>query len=374
MMPLITGVGLATSVGDAAVGAAAIRAGISRPSPLDFEQPGGGDAPESLIGHPVRGLTDGTYLYGRWVRLAHAALVDLASRGVLGSRARWDRTAMIVAVPDHLEERYPRPEAVTDEELATAYVGRLLALLGWPLAPGRVSLVRRGQVGPIEALQNARALLSSGHDRVIVLAADTFVESPTLAWLHERGRLKTPDNPVGVAAGEAAAAVMLEAPRSADDPRAPTSPSRALAVLDSTELETEPGFDARRDRGLGRAMSAATERALRRAGATLPFAGDLYVDLDGEEGRAYDFGVMLTRLGPGVLAPGARTRLPAVALGHTGAAGAAVGLVLGVRSLVRGYAVTERVLVVARDGGGHVGAASLSRAPTTARNTGVDER
>jgi 3-oxoacyl-[acyl-carrier-protein] synthase-1 len=366
---LITGVGMSSSVGGAIGGAAAIRAGLSRPGPLVFEQPGGGDVPEPLTGHPVSGVTDGTFCYGRWIRLAHAALLDLARGGVLEDPRRWSRTALVVAVPDHLHERYPRPDAMTDQELSTAYVGRLLGLLGWPVAPARTTLVRRGHAGPLEALQAAEALLASGHERVIVLAADTFVESPTLAWLHAQGRLKTPDNPVGVMAGEAAAAVLIEAPGFA--PLASITGAPTLAILASVVLEAETGFDARRDRGLGRAVSAAAEHALRRAGARLPFSGDLYVDLDGKEGRAYDFGVMLSHLGPTLLGPRHRARFPAVALGHTGAAAAAVAVVLGVRSLVRGYARSEHVLVTARDGGGHTGAACLARAPSAPHSSGA---
>lgn len=360
---------MSSSVGGAIGGAAAIRAGLSRPGPLSFEQPGGGDVPEPLTGHPVSGVTDGTFCYGRWIRLAHAALLDLARGGALDDPGRWARTGVVVAVPDHLDERYPRAHAMTDAELSAAYVGRLLQLLGWPVTPARTRLVRRGHAGPLEALQVAETLLASGEERVIVLAADTFVESPTLAWLHAQGRLKTPDNPVGVIPGEAAAAVMIEAPASASLGSITGAP--ALAILAAVTLEAEAGFDARRDRGLGRAVSVAAEHALRRAGARLPFSGDVYVDLDGEEGRAYDFGVMLSRLAPALLGPRYRTRFPAVALGHTGAAAAAVAVVLGVRSLVRDYARSEHVLVTARDGGGHTGAACLARAPRSSRTAGA---
>jgi hypothetical protein len=130
---VITGLGMVSALGGVTSAAAAMRAGITRPRPLAFQQVlDEGAVPEALTGHPVRHVTDGYYFLGRWCRLAHAALRDLErySPGVeLTDAATWRDTGLLVVVGDALDERYTVRDAVDDEYLQSRYVSRLTKLL-----------------------------------------------------------------------------------------------------------------------------------------------------------------------------------------------------------------------------------------------------
>jgi 3-oxoacyl-[acyl-carrier-protein] synthase-1 len=364
---LITGIGLASSVGDAIMGSAAIRAGITRPQKLGVFV-GVDDEPEpaELSGHPVAGCTEGTFFLGRWIRLAHRALDDLASRGDLphlDDVAGWTRTALVVAVPDDLPGRFSVPERIDDAYLTERYIGRVVQLLSWPLAPAQIRWVRRGHVGAIAGLVIALEELAEGrYDRVIVLAADSLIETKSLAWLDKKQQLKTPARAVGVVPGEAAACVMIEDPRAARSRNA-----RPQAYLESVAAHESQQPESRDGRGLGPAWAGAIEEALRRAGVRRPFDGDMVCDLNGSEQRAHDFGMAQLLLNQKRLTAPGKVRFPATALGETGAASGAVALVMGVRALARGESQRSSVLVTSRDDQGHVGAACLGRVPRSSR-------
>jgi len=360
---VITGLGMASALGGAVTGTAALRAGLTRPRPLVTAAPlpGIGPEPEALSGHPVAGLTDGYYFTGRWIRLAHAALQDLADYAGLreAREARfWDRTELVVAVPDFIDERYLTDAITDDDYLWRAYVMKVVGLVGWPLARPSVQLIRCGQAGIVEGLRRARVDLAAGaFDRAIVLGADSFVESTSVRWLGERGRLRTPDRATGAIPGEAAACCLVESETSARARRA-----RIEAVLESAAVASERSFDREGGRGLGPALGRACEEALRTSGGTLPHDGDLVCDLNGTDGFAMDYGTMLTRLVSRVVSPSAPLRAPAVQLGETGAASGAISVCVAVRSLSRGYARSPLVVVTSRGDDGDVGAACFSRA------------
>lgn len=359
---VITGLGMASALGGAATAAAAVRAGITRPRPLAAAPLAGtGPEPEALSGHPAEGLTDGYYFTGRWCRLAHAALQDLAGyAGLPAARETrfWERTGLVVAIPDFIEERYLTKAIVDDDYLLRSYVMKVVRLLGWPLAPASVQLVRRGQAGVVDGLRRARADLTAGtFDRAIVLGADSFVESTSLRWLGERGRLRTPDRATGTIPGEAAACCLVES-----EAIARARQTRVEAVLESAVVASERNFDREGGRGLGLALGRACEEALRASGAALPYDGDLVCDLNGTDGAALDYGTMLTRLVSRVVSPSAPLRSACVQLGETGAASAAISVCVAVRSLARGYARSPTVVVTARGDDGDVGAACFSGA------------
>src|SRR6187401_2484862 len=179
MSVVITGLGLASSLGDVTRAAAAMRAGLSRPCPLSFQQVlDEGAVAEGLSGHPVRHLTDGYYFLGRWCRLAHAALRDLERYSpaiALTDTAAWRDTVLIIVVGDSLEERYMVRGSVGDDDLQSRYVSRLTTLLGWPVPKEQVRLVRSGRCGGAEALQLASSGIGQREfQRAIIVVADSL--------------------------------------------------------------------------------------------------------------------------------------------------------------------------------------------------------
>src|SRR5688572_18046106 len=117
----ITALGAVTSVGmDAVTTCASIRAGISRPAPLDgvfvLNLQDYKEVP--ITGHPAGAIARGFSSIGRWLQLAPMALADLCSSQALPKPttdpAFWDRTRCLVAVP-FLDERFkPDPNYTTD--------------------------------------------------------------------------------------------------------------------------------------------------------------------------------------------------------------------------------------------------------------------
>jgi 3-oxoacyl-[acyl-carrier-protein] synthase-1 len=104
----MTGLGLMSAIGYGVVPAcAALRAGVSRPSPVEWRGVDE-DAPEAyrVTGHPVR-LLSGLPLLSRWVRLGAWALEELVGasgleRAVPGA---WSGTVVLPCLaPVRMEE------------------------------------------------------------------------------------------------------------------------------------------------------------------------------------------------------------------------------------------------------------------------------
>ncbi len=335
---------------------------VTRPAELDgVELPSEDERPARVTGHAIVGLTDGTSYLGRWMCLAHAAVLDLTSRVDTALGGAVDRSTILLVAPEQLVERYGLLAPVSDAWLHGRYaLGLVRAVVGARAdrrAGPRAELVRGGRAGALRALERARELLE-GRDaeRVLVVAADSWVEPATARWLAHAARLKTPDNPVGVVPGEAGACVLVESVATA---RASGRRIEAEVMCVRTESAAAQ-LDPRTRRGLGPALARVLEASLRGSGAEVPFDGDVYADLEGAEDQAYDHGVMRMRAST-VLAGRARMVFPAVALGALGVASGAVSLVLATRGLGRNPVRGEYAVALSRADEGDVGAACLRR-------------
>ena len=174
-----------------------------------------------------------------------------------------------------------------------------------------------------------------------MLGADSFLDAVSLAWLYDNDKLKASENPIGVAPGEAAACVLLESKRAAEQRRAPID-----AVVDAVAIDPA--------RGLTYALRRALE-PIARAGAT---DVNLISDVDGQPWRALELANLMANCAG--LFGEARWTAPAVCLGHIGAASALVGICVAVRSYVRDYAFGSRAIVLASSEGGQAGAVCVS--------------
>ena len=230
MKTVITGLGMATSLGGLVAGSAAVRAGITRPVPLTHASlPAEGPEPQFVTGHSLRGFTDGYYFLGRWLRLAHAAIEDLRERVSLPAEADvafWSRTGLIVAVPDDIEDRVLTSETIDDDYLIDRYALKLAGLATLPVDRAAIRIIRAGYVGAIAALRLAGdEIAKDGWDRVFVVATDSLVDGTSLGWLARGNRLKTPDRPVGLHPGGSG---RLSAGRVRTRPARERSPPRGI--------------------------------------------------------------------------------------------------------------------------------------------------
>lgn len=349
----ITSIGMLTSVGkDAVTACAAIRAGLSMPSEIPYLHTIDEDhANKAVIGHPIRACTEGFVVVGRWLRLACGAVSDAVLQGSLpdGQDARfWGATGLIAVTACFDGERFGDDLSVelTGAAVRDAYMGRLQKLVGLPFDGSRLQLVGLGHAGMAAAAKLAEKWIAEGLERVLVVAADSYLDPFSLEWLSSLGRLRSEDNPCGVSPGEAGACLLLESEASAR--RRGAEP---LALIDGAGLVAEKEVDL--PTRAGPALATALGESLLPLGAA-SFCGDVISDQNGESWKAAAWAharvKLSTRIGPEI-----KLRLPCTSIGDVGAASGAVGACLAARSFLRGDARSNRALVVSLAEHGHAG-------------------
>lgn len=361
---IVTALGAVTSVGmDAVTTCASIRAGLSRPATLDehevldLEE----HAPVGLTAHPVAGVTLGFSGVGRWLQLAGLAVEDLCRSAQLPGAAQhsfWSSTRLHLVVPVLDGQRFPLdPLCASEPALVASLVAPLLARVAGCFAPSRTTVRAHGRTDAFTAMRDAEAEFSRGEsERAVILAVDSLIDPPSLEWLGERGRLKEDENPVGLIPGEGAICFMIEAPRAARLRGAP-----ALARVVAVATDSEPRAFLAGERSLGEALARTVEAVLAAAAVPLPYIAETLADLNGEPWRAEEYGHAQVRVRPNRWASEA-VEVPAASVGDIGAGMTALQVVLACRSLVRGYADGDHVLLTASDEYGRVGAAVIGKA------------
>jgi 3-oxoacyl-[acyl-carrier-protein] synthase-1 len=358
----ITSLGMVSSVGLGVVSScAAIRAGVVRPQPLRSFQLLESEPvePLPLVVHAIEGYTEGFLEVGRWLRLASGAFDDLLTYGTPIDRSNksfWKQTGLIAALPFPDEDSLSGHPERDRELLRRAYVLPLLRIVGVPIPAENARLLWSGHAGALEAVCQAQHMLESGHvERVVVIAADSYLDEHLLEELLDQRRLKSPSVPCGLMPGEAAACFLLETRRSLRARQA-----QPEATIRGAVTAIQEGF-SRTSPPTGELLAQVTRRALDMAGRTSPFAGDLHTDLNGEDWRASHLAYARVRLSER-LSPDIRLRTTALCLGDVGAASGAVALCAACRAWRRGYSLTDASLILMLSERGHGGALFLERA------------
>lgn len=346
---VLSGLGLITSLGHSVEeSCAAIRCGMARPHPLEGMTAWdlGAEQEVPLIGYPVTGLMDGFQGVGRWFRLGRHALRDLLRYCQLDAADPpfWHPCGFIVCLPVLHPDRFAFPE-----EEAQALPRRLLQALGLPIPQQNVSIIEAGAEGPLMALQHAREKLATGAwHRALILSIDSLVEASSLRWLKVSRRLKTPEHPTGLMAGEASACILVEAPRQAGE--------RAEAWVDPCVIAPSPG------QGLpaiqwGQTLSRVIHEALPGAGRV----GDILGNHNGEVRRAMAWGTARQSLPAEALLDGHRETWPATSLGDVGIASSLVAFCIAARSFSRSYSRGDTSLIWSLSDDGAAGACIVRR-------------
>lgn len=358
---VITGIGMLCSVGhDAVAACAAIRAGLNRRRPIDYYQVFDPDTLDTTptIGCPVHGYTEGFGLLGRWIRLAMGCLEDLSQYGHLPEKSDkvfWSSTGLIGVTCPMDDGRIDSDEDLTPDDVKQAYLYRLLDVLGYPVLPDNLGIVCTGHSGAIAAIGQARSMLENrALERVIVLGVDSYLDPITLDWLDQHHRLRTAQNSTGLTPGEAGACFMLETAASGQNRHA-----RAQALVSEPALGQEANHCFADEPSQGMTLAAVMSEALRKGSVTLPFAGDVISDFNGEPWRAHEMGAARARLAE-VLGPDARYVFPCDSLADVGAASGAVAICVAVRALQRGYSRQNNILVATSAEYGQVGAVAIA--------------
>jgi 3-oxoacyl-[acyl-carrier-protein] synthase I len=367
----IRGAGAATSLGRLSAAAAAARAGITRFAPvpglvlLDDES----GEPVPLVGAPAHPLTQGFESEGRVVRLMIDALADLLERA--GDGIDWSSTGIFVALSapppappvepatDLSEEELgpdeygpPEPDVAEAPPVASPVeIARSIVRTSFDAHGIDAGLLRHLDLGErLGALAALRVALESLERKLIgqaiVVAADSLIDGAKLAhWARQPNRLKTANSPVGFMPGEAAVALLLGARGGPDD-----------CTLHSALLEEEgiAGAPASPGRALARVLESAAAQL-----GTPP--ATIYLDLNGEEDRATEWGAGVARLPPASPLRNAALQLPATAFGETGAAGPLLAVALATRAWARGHAAGASCVVLCHQASGTRAAFGVER-------------
>ncbi|NTX64821.1 hypothetical protein HUA74_29630 [Myxococcus sp. CA051A] len=361
MVLSITGLGMVTSVGlDVVQACASLRAGLTRPRQLVYFPVLDEESQERVpvMGHPIQGFTDGFGPVGRWIRLARGGVDDLLSLGQVPGREDsdfWRRTGLIWVGPVLDESRFMEARQLRPDVLTSTFCLQLKKALELPLVSD-CHAIHQGHAGMAAALQYAsRQLSRSAVERFLIVAMDSYLDMLSLEWLQSHRRLKSPDVPVGLMPGEAAACILVESPLSAR--RRGITPQASVSAV-SVGQEHDP-FVTQRPR-VGQVLADTIVDVLTKApGPTGAFQGDIISDLNGEVWRASEWGHARVRLGDR-LDESHRLVISGTSLGDTGAASGAVALCVAVRSFLRKYASSSRSLVVSSSEHGWVGAFVVS--------------
>lgn len=358
-MLTVTGLGMMTAVGYGAVGTvAALRADLSRPHPHPtFRIVDGEGGETAVVGHPVTGFAEGFTGPGAWVRLALGAFADLmhgAELPPVTDENFWSRTGLALLGPAADAERFPELLDEAPDAWARLYARPVVNALRVPWAPGNVRVLGLGHCALAEALQRAGEDVATRRvDRVVVLAADSYLDAESLAWLCGQRRLKGALGPMGTMPGEAGAAILVEADTMARARRAARG-GRVLAVAMSEAWEKE---EPAAPEEVGRALAEVVRRVLPEQRL---FVGDVLLDLNGEAWRAQAWGhaqMYLTR--EHLDFERCRITVPAESLGETGAASGPLAVGVAVGSFVWGHNPEGQALVLSLSESGRVAAIRL---------------
>lgn len=357
----ISALGAISSVGrDVKTLCAAIRAGITRPNPLDgyrvLDIMEYDEIP--VTGHPVTGITDGFSDIGRWFQLSIRAIDDLCRNNSVPSvddSGFWSKTMLFVVIPFLDERFYPDPNC-TEEMIEEALLKPLIGQIAHLAKPEQAQVLPRGRVGVLEIISKVGDILEGGFfERVIILATDSLTDVTALKWLDEHNRIKSDLQPNGLIPGEAAVAIMIETGQTIA-----SREGRPIARLLSVATADEPKSMLWGERSQGEALAQVIETALLNSALPERYSAPVIVDLNGEDWRAEEFGFAQLRVEPS-LWDGYNLNLPAMSIGDVGAAFSALQVAVACRSLTRRYGGGESMLMSCSDEHGLVGAAIIGR-------------
>jgi 3-oxoacyl-[acyl-carrier-protein] synthase-1 len=356
----VTAAGLVTSVGRSrAQACAAIRAGISHPMATGEIAVADDDTMElvPLPGHPVPAVTEGFFRQGRWLRLAVECLADLsATRGRSAPALLQESRCHVIVVTRPMtpelvgvDDGTPAPEVL--HRLTRQLHAGLVAELRTPIRAEGFTVLAAGHAGLAWGVTQAATWLGGGTcDAVLLLAVDSWFDPVLLGDAMEAGNLKIEGAATGLSPGEAAVALVLE-----PGARAKAQQHEVLGSLSA--VATAVPAAANPAEPIGIAVVECIEQVIAQAGVP-GFAGDVFLDLTGEEWRALAWGHALVRLHDKLGA--IRVHTPAGSVGDVGAASGALGVCLAIESQRRRWASSPLSLVVSTSSTGQAGCLAVA--------------
>ncbi len=334
MRPLrIVGSGAVTAAGmTAAQTCAAFRASLTGFELMVLANPMGAEQTVARIPSHWRLRQD----EGMWiVNMAARAICEAMRDGVVADTADPTRTALLLSPPESTRN-HPCYAHVAPADL----LRQVVEATGLPLHR-QSRAFDGGAAAGLAALAHAATLIGGGAvDHVILAGVDSLVNDQDIARLAAGNRLHGPENASGVIPGEGAAAVCLSGRSGA---------GRSCTILTvASAIETDPVTSERFSQG--RALQAALHEAAGN-GQGEPEVDFILSNVNGER-----YGFLEAILARARFYRTRRERLPAIypamAAGDTGAASAALALVVAHDAFGQSYAPGRIAMAeIASEGG-----------------------
>jgi 3-oxoacyl-[acyl-carrier-protein] synthase-1 len=238
----------------------------------------------------------------RFIQLAIPALAEVFAKAKL-QRQSLAKTGLLLALPP-----------VDAGTLPLGLDKHFLPLLRKRTGLGSVKLADaylRGETGVFTAIETASRLLQSGElEYCVVGGVDSYLMDSRLSLLDKNWRLKSLRNRDGFIPGEAAIMLMLET-----EDHARSRGATPLAIIHGIGRGQEPETLTSEKSSSGQGLANAIRGALPPDQAVK----SVYCDLNGESYYAFEWGLMLSRLGQ-TFAGLKKLHHPADCIGDVGAA------------------------------------------------------
>lgn len=343
---VITAVNAITAVGhDAALTAAAVRAGISRMTEQE-EYPDGSDNPITVS--RIKGIEDHNRdMPVRLSSIASICLETLLAEYFQHSTRRYAQIHLFLGVSS--EER-PGPRY----EERCAYP--LQRIVGKWAVTVELQAIPRGNASMQYAMEQAARLMENDPAALCIIGGiDSLIRDSTLNWFEQDGRLKsvTYGRQQGLIAGEAVGFMVIE-----DPSQVRKANRRVLAHITGLGLAEEPTPRASLATSRGTGLTDACRSAL--DGGKDKDILAVFGDLNGENPRALEWSITESRC----FRRKDQIRqlwTPANCYGDIGAASGAVLATIAAQGLVRGW-LKGPVLTFCSDDHGPCGALVLENA------------
>lgn len=338
----ITAINAITAVGhDAAMTAAAVRAGISRFCEFD-EYPDGNDNPITVA--PIRGIEDGGDTVERMDAIARVCLQNLLEKNYPNNTVQQSHFYFFLGFAS---EKRPGPRY---EERC---FGSLLGIMKNWTHVSSSKVVPLGNAAMQHAVAQAGKVIESNPAAVCIVGfVDSLLRHSTLNWFEQAGRLKSASygRHQGLIAGEAVCFMVVE-----DLVRARQAERPVLARITGLGLAEEPIPRSLNSSCRGTGLSEACRSALN--GTSGEVVRAVFGDLNGENSRALEWSIAERRCFT-KNAAARRLWTPANCYGDVGAASGGVLATIAVQGLARGW-LRSPVLVFCSDDHGSCGAMVL---------------
>lgn len=351
----ISAIGMVTNIGmNVRIACASVHAGLMMAEPLEHWVVATDDDADPVNGCPVSLLTDGCSSVVRWLNMGYEAVKDLCQGFNLPQKEDvefWRKTALVCVTPSLDAPNFEFEGLVDFDNVDTVYMKPLSKRLGLPIDEAQWYLIPEDGTGTIQACRLADALFTQGLvERALVIVADSYIDAHTLQWMNYTQRLKTSHRPNGLIPGESAVALLFER----EDAIVARQAQVLLRVL-SYDLQFEQKNLLSDDKNVGEALGLSMQNTLSAVELDLPFQGDLYSDLNGEDWRTEAYALARLRVPRSLLSDNVIEHFPAESLGDIGVVHVACSLCLFIRSQQCGYAKSPLALIVANAAVGPTG-------------------